>query len=116
MGINICVSNLKAGDDARVLNNVSIQDARDVNLEVRDLEINGRAVILENLKIEPLMEELNARVWKMDKNSDEYFQIQEILKVKDWNKKKFIGCIGRHLNEFSQGVLASVVANILTQV
>lgn len=51
----------------------------------------------------------------MDKNVDEYSAVQEILEVKQWSKKDFAKRVTKHLGEFSQGVLASVIANIFTK-
>lgn len=116
MGIKINISGAKISDNASVLNHASIKSNEDVDIELQDFEINGQAVLLDNLEINTFLEELNQEAQKIDENSDEYLEIQEILKVKQWNKKDFIKCIAKHVGDFSQGVLASVVANLLGKV
>lgn len=115
MGINISLSDMKINDNAKVLNNASIKSNEDVSINLQSMEINGQAAVLNDLEIDSVLQELNKRIQKMDKNSDEYFRIQEILKVKRWKKKNFINCVIAHMGEFSQGVLASVLANFLTK-
>ncbi len=83
-------------------------------MKLNNLEVNGKAVVFDDLKINSILEELNASVQRMDKNSDEYYKIQDILQEKQWNEKKFIKCVKEHVSNFSQGVLASIVANFLT--
>ena len=68
------------------------------------------------LSIENVLEELNHKTQSMDKSSKEYFEICEILEMQTGNKKELFKCITSHLGEFSQGVLASVIANLITKV
>ena len=114
MAIKISISNSTITEDARVLNNARISDSEDIDIDIYDTKINGRAVVWENLTIEPVLNELNQKAAMMDKNYSEFEQIQRIIEVKNWNKKDFIRCIAKHVAEFSQGVLASVIANYIT--
>lgn len=115
MGIKINISNLKICDNAEVLNNAVISGHDDVEIGLHDLEINGQVQLLENLEINSILNQLNEKVCVMDKNTDEYPRIKEILAVKQWDKKKFYKCIVTHLSDFSKGVLASIVANCITK-
>ena len=114
MGIEINLSGMKIGDNVRLLNDASIRGDGEVSLRLESLELSGQAAILDNLQIDSVLEELGKRVLQMDKDSDEYLRIQEILKRKQWKKENFINCVLKHVSDFSQGVLASVVANFLT--
>lgn len=114
MAIKISISNSMITEDARVLNNARISDSGDIGIDIYDTKINGRAVVWENLSVEPVLNELNQKAEMMDRNSREFEQIQRIIEVKNWNKKEFIRCIAKHVAEFSQGVLASVIANYIT--
>lgn len=116
MSIKIELDNIKVSDNGRLLNNTSIRKVGDFSLNVKNLDLNGQAIVFENLEIDSMLDELDEKVQKMDKNSDEYYKIEEILKVERSNKKKIYKCIVKHLSEFSQGVLASVVANFLTNI
>lgn len=111
MGVQISISRSKINDNAKVLNNTSVKSSEDVRLELKDLEIGGQAEVLEKLEINTILQQLGQEARQMDKNSDEYIKIQDILKTSKWDKDKFIKCIIKHLSEFSQGVLASIVAN-----
>ena len=114
MAIKISISNSKITEDARVLNNAIIRNGGDIDINLSDTKINGRAVVWENLNIDPVLKELNQKTELMDKNSREFGEIQKILQVKSWNKKDFIKCVAKHVAEFSQGVLASVIANYIS--
>ncbi len=112
MGPEINLNGSKIGGNARVLNNAAIKN-NDTHIELQNSEIYGKAIVLENLEIAPVLEGLKQKVKSMNQNSKEYSEIQNILGVQRWSKREFIKCITKHLGEFSQGVLASVVANLL---
>ncbi len=114
MGIEININNTKINDKSVVLNKTSIRSKDDVKINVLDSEINGQSVVLENLKIDSVLEELKQKTEHINKNSKEYSDIQEILNIEQGNDKKIIERIKKHLLEFSQGVLASIVANRFT--
>jgi len=114
MGVKINISNTKVSDSVRVMNNSLIRTDNDVVVNIRDSEITGQAIVLEDLKIDSILKELSHKAEFMDKNSDEYLDIQKILSTDQRNKKDFISCITKHLAGFSQGVLASIVANLIT--
>ena len=114
MGIENNIGNTKIGDNARVLPDTSIRNNADVKINVLDSEINGQAVVLENLKIDSVLEELKQKVGQMDKDSKEYLEIQAMLEAGQESDKNVIKRMKKHLLEFSQGVLASIVANKLT--
>jgi len=113
MGVEINLSGLKISDNAKVLNNATIKNNDDICIQLHNSEIFGEAIVLDNLEISPVLEELKQELQSMNQNSKEYSEIQKILKVQQWSKKSFVKCITKHLGEFSQGVLASVVANFL---
>lgn len=114
MGVEINIGNTKISGNARVLNETTIKNNSDVKINVLDSEINGQAVVLENLKIDSILEELKQKVGQMDKDSKEYLEIQAMLGAGQEGNKNMIERIKKHLLEFSQGVLASIVANMLT--
>ena len=115
MGIKISMSNVKMCDNASVLNNAVISNQEDVEIDLCDMEMSGQIQLLENLEINSVLKQLNEKLSIMDKNTDEYFRIKEILEVKKWDRKKFYQCIVKHIGDFSKGVLASVIANCITK-
>ena len=114
MPVRICISNSTITQDARVLNNATIRDDQEINIDILNTKVNGRAVVWENLSIEPVLTELKQKSELMDRDSREFGEVQKILQVKSWNKKDFIKCIAQHVTEFSRGVLASIVANYIS--
>lgn len=114
MGIEINLSNLNISGEAEILNNAKINNSDDVHIELKSLDVSGRAKLLENIEINPLLEKLEQKAQFMDKNSEEYLEIEKILNRKRWDKDSFTGCLIKHIGEFSQGVLASIVANLIT--
>lgn len=114
MAIRISINNSTITQEARVLNNVSIRDCDAIDIDISDTKIHGKAVLWESLSIEPVLNELNQKAVQMDRNSQEFEEVQKILQVKNWNKKEFIKCIVKHVAEFSQGVLASIIANYVS--
>ena len=116
MKIKISMDDTKISGTSSVLSNSLIMGGEndDVRIKLHNLDVGEQARLLENLEISSVLEELSKRVEGMDKDADEYCEIQEILKVRQWNREGFTRCITKHLGEFSQGVLASVVANFIT--
>lgn len=114
MAIEINLSGAKIYENASVLNGAVIHEDSDVHIDLSSSEISGQSKVLDNLEINSLLNMLEDKSTFMDKSSNEYMEIQRILKVKNWDKKEFITCIKKHLAEFSQGVLASIIANLLT--
>jgi hypothetical protein len=114
MAVKIDLHNSKISGDTRVLNNTVIKGTDSVELDLHSSEISEQAKVLENLEINSVLSLLEDKIPFMEQNSVEYAKLQELIKKKDWKKNVFITCITKHLSEFSQGVLASVIANLLT--
>ncbi len=115
MGIEINISDLNISGDAEILNKTKIRSNSDVDIDLKHLDINGNAKLLNNLEVDSVLNELRQKEQSMDINSAEYPQIKRITSQNQWNKDDFVGCVMKHISEFSQGVLASIVANLLTK-
>lgn len=113
MAIKINISDVTMKDDSELMRGASFRGTQDVELEVSKLKLHQNAKVLEDLKIEPIIEELENVIVSMDKNSSEYLELQKILSVKDSNKTNILKMITKHIGNFTQGVLASIVANKL---
>lgn len=110
MGIEINLNNLNISGNSEVMQNVKIANGQDVHIGLQHAAIQDNAKVLNDLEITPLLDELMRKAQIMDKNSPEYPKIKKILGVKKWNKADLTKCILHHIGEFSQGVLASIVA------
>ena len=114
MGIEIDLSGAEIGGNVDLLNHTTVKGSNDVRIDLHSSKISGQANVLEKLEISSVLNTLEDRSAFMDRNSDEYMEIQKLLKVKNWNDHDLIKRITKHLGEFSQGVLASIVANLIT--
>ncbi len=116
MGINITISNSNISENAKVLGNAKLANSPNDNITMNivDTVINGDAEVLKDLEISSVLTELEHQIQTMDKNSAEYLRLKNILAEKQWDKQNFLACIKKHLGEFSQGVFASILANLLT--
>lgn len=114
MGIEISITN--SNISGNVMNEAKLANHLNDNISLRiaDTEISENAEVLNNLEINSVLHELEQKIESMDKNSTEYSKVKSILAVQQWDKHNFLTCIKKHLGEFSQGVLASIVANLLT--
>lgn len=110
MGIEINLNDLNISGNAGVMGNAKISNSDDVHIGIQHTDIRENAKVLNDLEIDPLLDELKQQLQIMDKNSPEYQELKKILDVKKWNKADFLGSVLRHIGEFSQGVLASIVA------
>lgn len=115
MGIEINLSNLDISGNAEIMGNAKIRNNDDVLISLNHAKIGENAKVLNDLEIDSVLNELKQQVQLMDRNSAEYLKIKKIVGVKQWNKEDFISCVLKHIGEFSQGVLASIVANFITK-
>ena len=114
MAIQIEISNSKISGNAKLLNNVNIKGTSDAQIKVNELDMEGKASVLENIEISEVMKSLSNRIQEIDRNSIEYRELQKILNTdmarKDEIKKK----MATHLVDFSKGILASIIANFIS--
>lgn len=92
------------------MGNVKIENSDVVHIGLQHTDIKENAKVLNDLEIDPLLDELKQQLQIMDKNAPEYQELKKILDVKKWNKVDFMRSVLRHIGEFSKGVLASIVA------
>lgn len=114
MGIEVTISGVNMEGDSKLLNNAEINGASDVKMNLNNLQLKGNAKALENLKIQPILEELENNLKTIDKNSSEYTGLQTILQSKEKDKASILKLITEHIGVFTEGILASIIANKLT--
>lgn len=107
MAIEISITNSSFKDESKVLNNMKAATDEDVKIRLEDITLERNVQMLNDLEIGVLMQ-------NEDISREEYFALQKIMKVKE-EKSKYRNMILEHISTFSQGVLASVVANMLTR-
>lgn len=114
MGIKISMAGIEIGENAELLGD-SIINAINVPVDIvlDNAKIYGHAVVFKNVRIDSVLNELSKEAQRMNTSSSEYLKIQEILKQEKWNEKDFIMRVKNHLVNFSEGVLASILASYL---
>lgn len=115
MGIIIDMSNAEIGGSAQVLNNAGIRGNEDATVSLNGAKIMDKADVLENLRIEPFLEELQTVVSETDVNSPEYGSMKQIVESRDKNKDTIVEMIVKHIGAFSQGVLENVLAAYMSR-
>ena len=106
---------MNVNGNAEIMERVKIRNSTDVHIGLKNSDISENAKVLNDLEVDSVLNELKQQAQSMDKNSDEYLKLKKMIDVKQWNKDDFIECVLKHTSEFSQGVLASIVANFLTR-
>ncbi len=116
MGIKISITNSTFAGKSKTLNQVKINNGTEDDTDIRldNVEVNDEVVLLENLEINLVMQDLKKEILNMDPNSLEYARIRQLLLEDQSDRYVFLKHIVKHLGEFSQGVLASIVANHMT--
>lgn len=115
MGLKIEISGIETGGDAEFLNGAKIEESGDIDISVKNLDVEGKLELLNDLQINALVTELREKTLSMNQNSEECRKLQEILEENKWNRAKFIKRVIEHLASFSEGVLAGVVKRALMQ-
>lgn len=114
MSSEITISGLDIGEDARFLNDVTISDDN-IKVRVENINVKGKLELLNDVEIDSVVSALRDRVPNMDHDSEEYKEINEIIHTAGHDKKNRREKMLRHLGNFSQGVLASILANLIMQ-
>ena len=109
MAIEIKVNDLHINGDSRILNKATLPENTSVRLD--RIAISGNAVILDELNVAACCDAIQATAYKM--SASEYASIQKVLKKENSGKDCFLKALRQHLVSFSEGVAASVVANLL---
>lgn len=107
MAIEISISDSNFKGKSKVLNNTKLYTTgkEDVVIKLQELQAEDESEILKKLKIEALMD-------KMDSSSGEYKALENLTKEKN-NKQEFKDKMVNHIKEFSQGVLAKTITELL---
>lgn len=115
MAINISIKNSNFRGNSRILNNATINSANSVDVQLDNVDTSDGTRILEGLNIVDVISELEKRKYSLDNNSEEYRDINRILLNKRLTRNDMLSLFAQHLGNFSQGILASIIANHITK-
>lgn len=114
MAVKITLEGIKASGNAKVLSNARIH-TKETEVELRNLTVDGNAEILQGLDIDDFCNRVMSSEVLSRMTTQEYASIQRILIQKDKKRATFLKGLAQHLLSFSEGVVASVVATLLTK-
>lgn len=116
MEINVRMTNTKIGDKAEVMSGIKASNLNNVNVEMDNVEIDNQARFLADLtdtKADEILKQLKEQEKLLEKTSQEYCRIQELLD--DMHKG---GCsarevLVRHLPNLLSSTLANIIGNVV---
>ena len=90
-----------------LLNGTRIHGNQDVDLTIRNENIRRKVVMMNDLEIQDYLDQAQT---SLDKDSAEYYAIQEIKKASSSNRKSLVNSVLNHLAMFAEGTLANILA------
>lgn len=121
MAINISISNSAINGRSKVLGNVRIKGATDIDVNIDNLMVNDNAELLNRLEIlddthiTELVKEIEKEVVQSEKNGKEYEIVQQMIeKINIANQSKR-SIIKEYIPELLVGTLANVIGAYLSR-
>lgn len=121
MAINISISNSAINGRGKVLGDVRIKGATDIDVNIDNLMVNDNAELLNRLEIlddthiTELVKEIEKEVVQSEKNGKEYEIVQQMIeKINIANQSKR-SIIKEYIPELLVGTLANVIGAYLSR-
>lgn len=121
MAINISISNSAINGRSKVLGDVRIKGATDIDVNIDNLMVNDNAELLNRLEIlddthiTELVKEIEKEVVQSEKNGEEYEIVQQMIeKINIANQSKR-SIIKEYIPELLVGTLANVIGAYLSR-
>lgn len=115
MVIKIAIDGSEITGNSKVLNNLRGNGYEDVNINIKNTKIKDESMVLENVDLTSIMSSLETTLKNSNTMNREHILLREILVYKDNDSNILRNKLLKHLTEFSQGVLASIVANYFSK-
>ena len=115
MVIKIAIDGSEITGNSKVLNNLRGNGYEDVNINIKNTKIKDKSMVLENVDLTSLMSSLETTLKNSNTMNREHILLREILVYKDSDSNILRNKLLKHLTEFYQGVLASIVANYFSK-
>lgn len=113
MEIKINMKGAKIGGNADIMNGVSVSGDAKQKIDMSGVEIQGNLRALNNVEIHTILSKLEEHIPFMDRSTNEYAEVQKILKEDHSNPQKTSEHIAEHVGNFATGVLANIVSGLL---
>ena len=121
MAINISISNSAINGRSKVLGDVRIKGATDIDVNIDNLMVNDNAELLNRLEIlddthiTELVKEIEKEVVQSEKNGKEYEIVQQMIeKINIANQSKR-SIIKEYIPELLVGTLANIIGAYLSR-
>lgn len=116
MEINVRMTNTKIGDKAEVMSGIKASNLNNVNVEMDNVEIDNQARFLADLtdtKADEILKQLKEQEKLLEKTSQEYCRIQELLDDVQKGGGSAREVLVRHLPNLLSGTLANIIGNVV---
>lgn len=114
MAINIKLDDVSISDHAKVLTGARMSETADFDVQVEKVKVYGDAQFLTDMQIESVVKKAENALEEMPTSSPEYSSIRKIVQASKFkNKREVLRKIGIHLGTFTEGVLQSIIADVI---
>lgn len=121
MAINISISNSAINGRSKVLGDVRIKGATDIDVNIDNLMVNDNAELLNRLEIlddthiTELVKEIEKEVVQSEKNGKEYEIVQQMIEKINITNQSKRSIIKEYIPELLVGTLANVIGAYLSR-
>ena len=121
MAINISISNSAINGRSKVLGDVRIKGATDIDVNIDNLMVNDNAELLNRLEIlddthiTELVKEIEKEVVQSEKNGKEYEIVQQMIEKINIAHESKRSIIKEYIPELLVGTLANVIGAYLSR-
>ncbi|NBI70343.1 hypothetical protein D3Z50_04545 [Clostridiaceae bacterium] len=119
MGINIKITDSEITDQAKFMNNMSINSVSDVDVEMNNVKIRDQAEILNNMtqdQFDEFIVQIKKQVKLLDKTDIEYTTIKDMLLDIQNKNCPAKDILRQYLPDLLTGTLGGIVSNIISNI
>lgn len=110
------MTNTKISDKAEVMSGIKASNLNNINVEMDHVNINDEARFLDDLtdtQADEILEQLKEQEKLLEKTSQEYCRIQELLDDMQKGGCSARDVLVRHLPNLLTGTLANIIGNVV---
>lgn len=116
MQINVKMTNTKIGDKTNVMSGMRASNLDNVNVAMDGVEISDEASFLADLtetKADEIFQQLKEQKKMLEKTSQEYYTIQELINDMQTDGRSAREVLVRHLPNLLSSTLANIIGNVV---
>ena len=119
MGININITNSEITDQAKLMNNMTINSTSNVNVGMNNVKIGNQAEILNNMtqdQFDEFIIQIKEQVNLLNKTDAEYSTIKNMLLDIQKNNSSAREIVRHYLPDLFTGTLSGIASNIISDI